>query len=320
MSKAKKNWLIAAAVLVAAGLLLFAAVMTVNHWDFSKLGTAEYETYTYKITEDFRSIEIYTETADLLFAVSEDGACRVDFYVPESVTHSAEVKNGTLTVQTSEKNWNMEFGIHYQSPKVTVYLPKTAYALLSVEETTGDIEIPKEFQFESVDISLSTGDVGFCASASGAVNITATTGAITVEHGTVGALALSASTGEITVSGVTCQNELTANVTTGTVTVTDTACRNLVSYGTTGEVFLTRMLAAGKITVERSTGDVRFEAADAAELFVKTATGDVSGTLLTEKIFFAESSTGSIRVPRTTTGGTCEITTSTGDILIEIAK
>ena len=320
MSKAKKTWLIAAAVLVVAGLALFAISMSANHWDFSKLGTEEYETYLYEIDETFSSIEIDTQTADLVFAVSEDDTCRVDFYVPESVMRRAEVQNGTLHVQTLDDNWSMEFGIRYRSPEVTLYLPKTVYAALTIEGTTGDIEIPEAFQFENVDVTLSTGDVNFYASASDTVNILATTGNIRVENVAVGALALATSTGEITVSDVTCQGDLTANVTTGAVSVTETTCRNFNSIGTTGEVSLKRLLAAGKISIERSTGDVRFDRADAAELFVKTSTGDVTGTLLSEKIFFAESSTGDVSVPHTTTGGTCEVTTSTGDIRIKIAE
>lgn len=319
MRQCTKRWLLTAAALVAVGLLLFAAVMTAFRWDFSGLNTVEYRTASYEIREDFSSIEISGNTADIVFAVSVDGMCSIECYVPENFTHFAEVRNGTLFVQASAGDWKQNIGIDFRSPEITVYLPKTEYVSLAISESTGDIEIPEEFRFDEVDISLSTGNVRFCASSSGTVSVTATTGEIRIEHGTVDALVLCTTTGEITVSDVTCQGDLTANVTTGKLTVTDTACRNLVSYGTTGEVFLTRMLAAGKITVERSTGDVRFEAADAAELFVKTATGDVSGTLLTEKIFFAESSTGSIRVPRTTTGGTCEISTSTGDILIEIA-
>lgn len=316
MRKRTKIWLIAAAVLVAAGLLLFAAVMTVNHWDFSGLGTEEYETYSYEIDEAFSSIAVDTQTADLVFAVSEDGMCLVDFYVPESVTRYSEVQNGTLYIRTFDEPLKMGFG--FRSPRITLHLPKTVYDTLSIEETTGDVEIPGDFQFESADITLSTGDVSFSAAVSGAVNITTTTGEIRLEHSKTEALSLSASTGEITLTGVTC-GDVTANVTTGEVHLTDIKCQSFLSSGTTGEVFLTQVLAAGKISVERSTGDVKFDRADAAEIFVKTATGDVTGTLLTEKIFFAESSTGNISVPRTTSGGTCEITTSTGDIRIKIA-
>ena len=46
--------------------------------------------------------------------------------------------------------------------------------------------------------------------------------------------------------------------------------------------------------------------------------GDIEGTLLTDKIFMAESDIGEVDVPKTTSGGRCEINTNTGDIDIEI--
>ena len=57
---------------------------------------------------------------------------------------------------------------------------------------------------------------------------------------------------------------------------------------------------------------------DAAEIFVETDTGDVKGSLLSEKVFIPKSDTGDIKVPKTVTGGRCEITTDTGDIKIEL--
>ena len=80
------------------------------------------------------------------------------------------------------------------------------------------------------------------------------------------------------------------------------------------------VVATGTISIKSDTGDVRFEGSDAIEISVKTDTGDVTGTLLSEKVFITETSTGSINVPKTTSGGKCEITTSTGDINIRIKK
>ena len=70
--------------------------------------------------------------------------------------------------------------------------------------------------------------------------------------------------------------------------------------------------------LERSTGDVKFTLCDAGELFVKTTTGNVIGSLCSEKIFMAKASTGKVEVPKSVTGGICEIETSTGDIRITI--
>ena len=80
------------------------------------------------------------------------------------------------------------------------------------------------------------------------------------------------------------------------------------------------IIPEGKITLERTTGDISFDRCDAAELFVNTSTGDVLGTLLTPKIFIAKTTTGKIELPDTTTGGICKITTTTGDIIIDIAE
>jgi len=71
---------------------------------------------------------------------------------------------------------------------------------------------------------------------------------------------------------------------------------------------------------ESDTGDVKFDGCDAAEIFVETDTGDVKGSLLTDKIFIVQTDTGSVDVPKTATGGKCEITTSTGDINISIKQ
>ena len=59
---------------------------------------------------------------------------------------------------------------------------------------------------------------------------------------------------------------------------------------------------------------------DAGEIFIKTTTGSVKGSLLSSKIFMARSDVGKITVPRTTTGGICEIETDTGTINITISE
>ena len=44
------------------------------------------------------------------------------------------------------------------------------------------------------------------------------------------------------------------------------------------------------------------------------------GTLLSAKIFVHRTSTGDIKLPETTTGGKCKISTDTGDIKISIVQ
>ena len=322
MKKATVFWLIAAAALVLTGSLLFAGVMATLNWDFHRLSTATYETNTYKLRESFDSILLDTDTADIAFFLSDDGICTVECYEEDTAMHSVTVTEGTLTVQVSEERTAQDVlgsvGIHLDTPKIRIFLPEAEYASLLIRGRTGDIEIPKDLTFREGELSLSTGDVVCRASVSGMLKIQTSTGSIRVENISAGALDLSASTGGVTASGVTCGGDVTVGVTTGKASLTDIACKNLISTGNTGDISLTNVIAAEHFRIERSTGDVRFEDCDAAGLFIETSTGDVRGTLLSDKIFTAETDTGSVEVPLSAAGGQCRIICSTGDIIISV--
>ena len=319
MRKTAKIWLVIAASLVFVGLIMFAAVMSEYKWDFSKLSTGKYETNTYEISEEFSNLSMNTDTADIIFALSDVGKCRVECYEDEKVKHSVAVQENTLVIKMiDEKSWYDYIGINFGSPKITVYLPKAEYTSLFINGSTGDIEIPKNFKFEGVDISLSTGDVNFFASASKLIIIKTSTGNICVENTSAGTLDLSASTGRITVSNVICGGDANINVSTGRTNLNNIECKNLTSSGDTGNISLNNVIAAEKFSIKRNTGDVRFDGSDAAEILVETDTGDVTGTFLSEKTFFVETDTGSVDVPESITGGRCEITTNTGDIELDI--
>jgi len=80
------------------------------------------------------------------------------------------------------------------------------------------------------------------------------------------------------------------------------------------------VIVGGTLTVERNTGDVLLTRSNAASLRIATTTGDVKGSLLSDKIFITSTDTGRVEVPKTTDGGRCEIVTDTGDIRITIVE
>lgn len=319
MKTPTKTWLIIAIFLVLIGGILWAGVMTVLKWDFTKLSTMQYETNQHEITETIRNISVDTETAKITFALSDGNTCRVECYEETKAKHSVSVQDGILVIQVNNnKAWYDYIGINFASPKIIIYLPTAEYAALTIRNDTGDIKLPGDLVFTSIDISLSTGDVHVAASASETMKIQTSTGSICVEDSSVGALDLATSTGDITVSRVTCQADAKLAVSTGKTVLKDVTCKNLTSKGNTGDITLSNVIASENFSVIRTTGDVTFNRADAAEIFVETDTGKVTGSLLTEKVFIAHTSTGKVDVPTTTTGGRCEITTSTGNIRITI--
>lgn len=317
MSNKTKVWLIIAAVLILVGGSVFGGVMTVLKWDFSKLSTVRYETNTYAIDESFKHITIVADTADIVFVPSE--TVMVICYEEKNVVHPVAVNDDTLKIERIDtRKWYEYIGISFGTPKITVYLPQGTYGALLIDSSTGDVEMPKGYDFESMDITLTTGHMTNLASASDAMKIRTSTGDIRVEGTSAGSMELTVSTGQVTVSDVTCKGDIQIGVSTGWTNLKNIKCQNIVSSGNTGDIKLEDAVAKTKISVERSTGDVVFDHCDAEELFVKTSTGDVKGSLLSEKVFIARADTGCVDVPKTINGGRCEITTDTGDIRFEI--
>ncbi len=319
MTKGAKIWLIIAASLILMGCIIFGGIMAILKWDLTKLSTNKYQTSNYEINENYRNISIVTNTADIAFVISENSRSTVECYEQKNVKHSVTVKDDTLVIETVDtRKWYDHIGITLETPKLTLYLPQAAYASLVIEESTGDIEIQKDFKFESIDVSASTGDIEVSASASEFIKISTDTGDINVDGVSTGAMTLSVTTGKVTASDIICEGDVSVSVSTGKAYLTNISCKNVISSGNTGDFSLKNVIASEIFSIERSTGDVKFDACDATEIFVETDTGDVIGTLLSEKVFITKTDTGDIDVPNSIIGGRCEITTDTGNIKISI--
>lgn len=340
MAKNTKVWLIVAAALILLGCIIFAGVMTMLGWDFTKLGTGKFETNTHTVSQEFSGISIDVHDADIRFVATQDGTCKVECYERTNATHKVTVEDGCLSISVVDvRKWYDRIGIFMSAPKITVYMPAQEYGQFILNGRTGSAEIPGDFSFESMDVSVSTGKVTNYASATGEIKIKTTTGSICTKNITVGSLSLSVSTGDITAESVSSQGNVQVKVSTGRANLQSIVCQDFTSTGDTGDFSIKDVTASGEFYAERSTGDVELnrctaakldvktdtgdvtlEQCDAEEIKLETDTGDVTGSLLSEKIFFANSNTGSVEVPKTTTGGVCEIETDTGNIEIKIAE
>jgi DUF4097 and DUF4098 domain-containing protein YvlB len=319
MKKSAKIWLIIASLLVIIGAVMFAVSLIAYNGDFSKFATAKYQTNTHEISEEFKDISIDTDTANIVFLPSDDGKCKVECYERENETHFVKVENGTLKITyVDQREWYEYISINFGSTRVTVYLPSAEYSSLRIKEDTGNITLTSDFGFDVIDIKTSTGDVHCDRATAESVKIRTSTGNIELSCIECSSLDLGASTGNITVNDAKCSGDIKIEVSTGNTKLQSVSCKSLTSSGDTGDILLKKVIASEKFSIETDTGDIDFNASDAAEIFVETDTGDVCGTLLSSKVFITETDTGDVDVPKSTVGGRCEITTSTGDIEISI--
>ena len=296
----RRHWIRLAVALSLAGLLLGGAALALMGFDFTGLSTVRYVTNTCEVEESFRDIAVRAGDAKVAFAPSEDGRCRVVCREDEKRPHSVRVEGDALTVaEAGEKGWALFSLSLGEDPAITVYLPEAAYGALSVTGDTGDVDIPGDFAFDSIDVKLDTGDVSCRASSGGDIAIRTDTGRITASDLSARDMELTSDTGDVALSRVTLAGGLTLRE-------------------DTGKAALEAVVASGGFDLESDTGSVRFDGCDAGTIRVKTDTGDVTGTLLTAKAFAAKSGSGKVEVPVSGEGGRCEITTGTGDIRLEV--
>lgn len=283
-----------------------------------KITFKKYETNIYNINEEFKNISIITNTANITFLPAK--TARVVCHEQKNERHLVEVKDGTLFIKiiTDQRRYRF-IGISFSTPKITVYLPVAQYEQLIINAKTGDISIPKDFCFGDTNIATNTGDIKMLAGALGNATIGTRTGEILLQNTTAANMELLVSTGKIEASNLMC-SDIKINVGTGATVLYNVNCKNIVLDGGSGDTVLKNVIANEKINITRGTADIKFDRIDAAELFIKIRTGDVNGSILSDKVFIINSGTGDVHVPKTNTGGRCEITSRTGDIKIKIAR
>ena len=200
MKKNVKISILIASILSVVGFLVCAAGLFLMDFDFSKLNTQPIVTNTHEVTEDFAHISIQTNTADVVFAVSEDDNCHVVCNETEKLTHSVRVEGDTLVIQREDhRKWYDHIGISIGEYSVTVYLPRFEYANISIETDTGDVSVGNVNVTENVSIETDTGDVLLRAIEVGnKLTVVTDTGDVTLDRTDAASMAITTDTGDVT--------------------------------------------------------------------------------------------------------------------------
>lgn len=302
MKTAKNITMIVAAAMIAVGLFGGLVVLATMNFDFKDLNNIEWETNTYAVEEKFENISIKGDEAGVSLALSEDGSCKVVCTEAEHVYNVIGVKNKTLSIErVDERKWNEYIGIFINEIELTVYLPKADYEKLTINNSSGSVEIPAGFTFSEAEVVNSSGHISFAADVKGD---------LTVEN----------TSGGIDIASVLAGRNMDVKGTSGSIDVSDVKCVNLTVENSSGRVDCENVIAAEEIFIKNSSGGIELEKCDASNLKLKATSGSIKGTLLSEKTFLADASSGRVDVPRTTTGGVCEVTTSSGNISMSIVE
>ncbi len=329
---------IVAILLLITGLGAAGAAFIMTDFSLDGFSTESFESSTYTVDGNFDHVIIAMQEHDLIILPSDNGECRIVCDESKAQKLEYEIDSDALVIKiVDNRKWFDHIGIFSGEASMTLYLSESHYTSLTAATDTGDVTVSEELAFTGSSVATSTGDIKFLAKIEGELALAASTGDITVSDQELATLDVSVSTGEILLDNIKATGKITLECSTGGIELHSVEADSITSKGSTGYILLKNVYVENDINIKRgtgdvtltstladafeietSTGDVKLNLSDADGIDIETDTGRVEGTLLTEKIFIAESSSGSIKVPHTTSGGTCKIRTSTGNIHITI--
>lgn len=293
----------AAFLLVAVGGLMTAAPAAMGNLDMERRKGLSYEMKTFEVKEAFSDIRVEDAECNVRILCAADGHCKV--ICPEkqdgSIYHTVTVSDGVLSVQRhDERKWFQYIGISFGTPDVEVYLPEKEYRQFSARSTAGSIQVEDGFTFESASLESTSGRVRMFSEVKKELKAETTSGSITIENTSPETLAAKSSSGRIVLS----------HIRSGEITTRSTA----------GKIELTDVIAEKNLYAKSISGGVALDGCDGGTIRMETTSGSVKGMLLSDKIFITDSTSGSVKVPCSSVGGECEITTTSGSIAIEIKQ
>ena len=321
----KSTWilLIIAASLLVAGLLLCVIGMMISAEGFSfekgwiALGKSNFVTKEYEFSEAFSSVDIVATTEKLEILPASDGITRVVCQEDAREPHEVIIEDGVLKIRVEEKPWYQKINLFsWGERKMTVYLADPALDTMTLKTSTGAVRVSQEILAKNATVEFSTAKIEFAASVSEMLRVSGSTGDVSLRGAQYGNLEVKTSTGDISLSGGSAR-EVSLRVSTGEISVESFACGSLAVVSSTGEQEYEGVTVDGVMTLESDTGDVSIERCCAGSAKITTDTGDVEGSFSSPMIFFATTDTGKVSVPKSSSGGICEIKTDTGNIIFE---
>ncbi len=302
MDRNTKKWLIIATLLVLTGVIVLLATLSLNNWDNTELNlyvnktqtnSTNFKTTTFDVGEPFSNISVKSSASDLIFIKSSEPTTKVITYIPENLEYKVTVDENTLKIEETKDNpphsseiltLPLKITISSSSdsksengfPKITVYLPKSAYDSLHIDKTSGKINVPGIFNLKNTKIYSTSSDIEYKASTKDMIDIDITSGNIYLSDLTSSSLKISTTSGNTKIHTVNIKNDISIDSTSGDIRLEDVSFNNLNSSGVSGDILLYNIESPGSITLESTSGNINVENSKVHNIKLNTISGDIN--------------------------------------------
>ncbi len=326
--------------IVCGILILIGIILSVMALIFGGFGNEKTKVVTLTAGEEFTKISIETGMSDVVIEKSDTNETYAMCDESKKIKYELKIENGTLFLsEIDNRKWYDYIGIHFGDRKTTLFLKADSYESLNIKTLSGSIDFDEEISFKDANVNAMSGSVKIESAAidnlkasamSGSVDIhrisaksieaeatsggvyltdlqiedgisvTASSGGINIERAIVKSITASASSGNINLFDITASSALNLSAVSGNIKITDAS-----SYE--------------KAEIKTSSGNISFSGFDSQDIYIEASSGNVTGALLTGKLFDVRTTSGTSSYPdHFIEGGSCKIKTTSGNVKIEI--
>lgn len=300
----RKLLLIISIILIISGGLVFTTGLAMNGFDIMVLSTDTKIERKEQSFTDINNIKIDESTNDIKIIKSNTQEYKINYGESEKIKYNIYVDENNNLIIERKKIVNFINFISKKNPLI-LEVPESFNNDLSIDTSTGDIDINIDNEINKIYLCFSTADVK-------------------VSNVTCNEMILDGSTGDAYVSNVEVANNAEIKLSTGVVVIKGLETTSLKVKVSTDDINLENVNAP-TINLETSTGDIEFNNVEFIEMNIKATTGDVEGRLnhtINLYNITSHTSTGKNNLPTNLDGGiyTLNVEVSTGDIQIFFEK
>ena len=114
---------------------------------------------THEITDMYQKLSLYAQEANVKIQLSEDGNTKLVLFEKKSRPYEATIEEDTLTIKPAKAKWYNFLKIGFDRSRITLFVPKSKLAEISVKTNVGCVEICSVACVGAIDIHTNTGKV-----------------------------------------------------------------------------------------------------------------------------------------------------------------
>ena len=299
-----KKWLMTGAVVLAAGVMLFAIPFAMTGFQIDALNTVQpYEQKSVTFSGEIHSITVEDAGGKIVLGPSTDGKLHVTYGENDKDRYEITPGPDFVIRRVTHYEWyDHIFQIDFQERVLTMLIPEGMTGDIVVRDSNGVIQ--------AKDLSV------------GHLSLTTSNGAVEVERIAASSLEVETSNGPIHLTEIKAKGSVSGITRNGTITYQQVEGTDIDADTSNGRVELTNVGAKSKLTADSSNGAIKLSDAKAGEqIRLKTSNGAIQGTLAGRTIDYtitSKTSNGANNLPESLRGGDIQLNVKTSNGPIDI--